>query len=66
MSEPRADPAFAAHMDEVVPLWVVTLAVGLCRAYGVPPTAQMVDSIVEESYETAWGLFLAQVGRKDA
>lgn len=64
MSDPGADPALAAHMDEVVPLWVATLAVGLCRAYGIPPTAQVMDSIIEESYETAWGLFLAQAQRK--
>lgn len=64
MNEPRAEPAFTAHLEEVVPLWVAVLAAGVCRAYGIPATAAAMDAIVSESYEEAFTLFLAQAERE--
>ena len=65
-SEPMAEPAFTAHLEGVVPYWVATLAAGVCRAYGMAPTMALMDSVVGESYETAWRLFLAdEAGRTE-
>ncbi|MEG0323274.1 MAG: hypothetical protein RR619_04695 [Raoultibacter sp.] len=59
-NEPRADPVATTHYEEVVPYWLATLAVGVCRAYRVAPTVAAVDAIIEESYETAYRLFLEE------
>lgn len=64
MANQRADPALSTHLDEVVPYWVATLAAGVCRAYGVPPTGATMSAIIEESYETAFRLFAADLAAR--
>lgn len=61
MTNQRADPALTAHLEEVVPYWVATLAAGICRAYRVPPAEATMNAIIEESYETAFRLFTADL-----